>query len=277
MKTNFDNKNILITGGSSGIGFALACKFADENANVWLIARNEQNLISAKKEIQSINKCNVNYFVGDVTEVKDLQKVLYYFNSHELSLDLIINSAGVVHPGEFINTDLEKFHWMMNINFFGTVNTIKILLPLLPPGAHIVNISSMAGLLGVYGYSAYGASKFALKGFSDVLRSELKLHGIHLSIVFPPDTDTPQLAYENQYKPEITKELNGNAGALSAEKVAEIIVEGVKKNNYIIIPGFESQLIYHASNFLGKLTYPLMDIMVNSAVKKVTNNHSKSH
>jgi 3-dehydrosphinganine reductase len=277
MMTNFDNKNILITGGSSGIGFALACKYADENANVWFIARNEQNLIAAKNEIQSINKCNVDYFVGDVTEVKDIQKVLDYFKSRQLNLDLLINSAGVVHPGEFVNMDLEKFHWMMNTNFFGTVNTIKILLPLMPSGSHIVNISSMAGLLGVYGYSAYGASKFAVRGFSDALRSELKMQGIRLSIVFPPDTDTPQLTYENQFKPEITKEISGTSGALSAEKVAEIIVNGVKRNHYVIIPGFESKLIYHVTNLLGKLTYPLMDVMVNSAARKVANNRSKSH
>ena len=143
-----------------------------------------------------------------------MQPVQEYFKSHQLNIDVLINSAGVVHPGEFTNLDLEKFHWMMNTNFFGTVNTIKLFLPLMQSGAHIVNISSMAGILGVYGYTAYGASKFAVRGFSDALRSELKMQGIHLSIVFPPDTDTPQLSYENQFKPEITKEIGGTAGSL---------------------------------------------------------------
>ena len=277
MKTAFENRNILITGGSSGIGLALAQKFAAEKSNVWLLARNQSNLVSAQKEILSNFNSKIDYFVADVSNIESLQPVQEYFKSHQLNIDVLINSAGVVHPGEFTNLDLEKFHWMMNTNFFGTVNTIKLFLPLMQSGSHIVNISSMAGILGVYGYTAYGASKFAVRGFSDALRSELKMQGIHLSIVFPPDTDTPQLSYENQFKPEITKEIGGTAGALSAEKVAEIIVNGVKKNHYVIIPGFESKLIYHASNFLGKLTYPLMDLMVNSAAKKVANNHSKSH
>ncbi len=276
MKTTFNNKNILITGGSSGIGLALAQKFSAEKSNIWLVARNQSNLIAAQKEIQSKSNGKLNFFVADVTKIESLQPVQEYFMSHKLNIDILINSAGVVHPGEFTKLDMEKFHWMMNTNFFGTVNTTKLFLPLMQSGAHIVNISSMAGVLGVYGYTAYGASKFAVRGFSDALRSELRMQGICLSIVYPPDTDTPQLAYENQYKPEITKEISGTAGALSAEKVAEIIVKGIKNNQYVIIPGLESKLIYHVTNLLGNLTYPLMDIMVNAAAKKVEINRLKS-
>ncbi|HZK61636.1 MAG TPA: SDR family NAD(P)-dependent oxidoreductase, partial [Anaerovoracaceae bacterium] len=113
MKTTFNNRNILITGGSSGIGLALAQKFAAEKCNVWLLARNQLNLIAAQKEIQSKLNCKLNYFIADVTKIESLQPVQEYFTSHKLNIDILINSAGVVHPGEFTKLDLEKFHWMM--------------------------------------------------------------------------------------------------------------------------------------------------------------------
>jgi 3-dehydrosphinganine reductase len=276
MKNKFFNKNVVITGGSSGIGLALAKKYVEEKANVWILARNETNLIKATEVLKKMQGGNVDYAVVDVTNLKDLQKFVDLFHNNNLSIDYLINSAGVAYPGELINMDLEKFHWLMDINYFGTVNVIKLFLPLLQKGSHIINISSMAGLLGVYGYTAYGASKYAVRGFSDALRSEFKSDGIQLSIVYPPDTDTPQLAFENQFKPEITKEIAGSAGALSAEKVADSILKGIKRKQYVIIPGLESNLIYHATNILGKLIYPLMDIMVSSAERKIRNNQSIS-
>jgi len=132
----------------------------------------------------------------------------------------------------------------------------------------------MAGVIGVYGYSAYGASKYAVRGFSDVLRSELKPKNIQVSIVFPPDTDTPQLEYESEFKPEITKKIAGSAKVMSAQKVALEILEGIMKKQYIIIPGFESKLIFHLSNFLGPLVYPIMDLIIFQAKKEI--NHKKS-
>jgi 3-dehydrosphinganine reductase len=130
---------------------------------------------------------------------------------------------------------------------------------------HIVNISSIAGFLGVYGYTAYGASKYAVRGFSDVLRAEMKPLGIQVSVVFPPDTDTPQLAYENQFKPPETKELAGNAHAVSPEIVAKAILRGVARRQYVIIPGFEGKLYYWLGGLVGTGLYPIMDLMVAQA------------
>ena len=94
--------------------------------------------------------------------------------------DLLVNSAGVAHPGYFQELDLNIFHWMMEVNYFGTVYMTKEVIPsMLKRGSgYIVNISSMAGFVGTFGYTAYGGSKFAVRGFSDVLRAEMKIHGI---------------------------------------------------------------------------------------------------
>jgi len=185
--------------------------------------------------------------------------------------DIVINSAGVAHPGRFTALPLEIFHWMMDVNYFGTVNVVKLLLPEIQErhSGTVVNISSMAGFIGVYGYSAYGASKFAITGFSDVLRSELKPYGVQVSVVFPPDTDTPQLKYESQFKPFITKEVAGSASLMPADAVAKETLDAVAKGKYIILPGSEGKLMFVAQNLLGRGLYPVMDMMVNSAIKKL--------
>jgi 3-dehydrosphinganine reductase len=98
----------------------------------------------------------------------------------------------------------------------------------------------------------------------------MKPLGINVHIVFPPDTETPQLEFEKDLKPPETKAIAGASGVLSAEKVAEEIMNGVKKGKYVIIPGFEGKLIYRAIGILGNLIYPIVDWMVRNAQKKQT-------
>jgi 3-dehydrosphinganine reductase len=100
-----------------------------------------------------------------------------------------------------------------------------------------------------------------------VLRAEMKPLGVDVSVVFPPDTETEQLAYESQFKPAVTKALSGSAKALSPEKVARSIVEGVARPRYIITPGIEGSLFFRGQNLLGGLVYPLMDHMISRAWK----------
>jgi 3-dehydrosphinganine reductase len=132
----------------------------------------------------------------------------------------------------------------------------------------IVNIASQAGFIGVFGYSAYSGSKYAVRGLSDVLRAELKPLGIHVSIVFPPDTQTPQLDFEAPLKPIETKEIAGSSRVMSAEAVSEAILNGIHKGRYVILPGTEGKLFYRLTNLLGNLTYPIMDWLVRKAQKK---------
>lgn len=273
MKDYFRNKNVLITGGSSGIGLALAKQLTELGATVWILGSNLEKL---EKAIQVIDPTSTRIFQADVRKLDDIQKVFEYLNSNGIKLDILINSAGVVQPGEFEMQEIDLFHWMMDINYFGTLNSIKTFLPLMDKGSNIVNISSMAAILGIYGYTAYSASKYAVRGFSDAFRSEMKIKGINVSIVFPPDTQTPQLDYDNRFKPKITKELSSTAGIMTAENVAKFIIHGVKDNKYMIIPGMESKFIYWATNFLGNLTYPVMDMLVNSAIKKIKNQETKT-
>ena len=270
MKFNFKNKNIIITGGSSGIGLALGKELIDLGSNIWIIARDEEKILDVIRQINVENQ-KINYFLADVQNFSQIKMLADELRQKNINIDGLINSAGVTYPEEFGSIQIDKFRWMMDVNYFGTVHCIMAFLPLMASGSFIVNISSMAGVIGLYGYSAYGASKFAVRGFSDVLRSELKPKNIHVSIVFPPDTDTPQLAFENKFKPEITKNISGSATTvLSAQKVSHEIITGIKNRNYVIIPGAESKVLYHLSNILGPMTYRIMDLMVSRAMKQTT-------
>lgn len=264
----------LITGGSSGIGLALGRLLASRGANVWLLARDEKKLQNARDQVISCRRSPKQEILTlslDLSCDDEVQARLDAFMHRHGVPDLLINCAGVAHPGEFLDMDPGIFRWMMEVNYFGTVNACRAVAPKMARRGEgrIVNVSSVAGFMGVYGYSAYGASKYAVRGFSDVLRAEMKSHGVQVSIVFPPDTDTPQLAYESQYKPAITRALAGEAQTLSADVVAEHILHGVERGQYVIIPGPEGPWLWRATNLLGSLFYPVMDWMINRARRRL--------
>lgn len=271
----------LITGGSSGIGLALAKELAQAGTDLCLLARDEAKLAQAREELEALAARSDQKFLTlscDVSDFDNLQSLLKKFVIEQSLPDLVINSAGVTYPGHFEDLDVDIFHWLMDVNYFGTLHVLKVLVPLMiERGAGtLVNISSQAGFIGVFGYSGYSASKYAVSGFSDVLRSELKPLGIQVSVVFPPDTETPQLAFEEPLKPFETKEIAGSAKALSAEAVAQSVLKGVRKGKYVIIPGADGKLFYWLTHFLGRLTYPVMDILVNSAQKKKSRQAKKT-
>lgn len=269
----YQNKLVLITGGSSGIGMALARQILLHGGHVAILARRAELLASAAKELtNSKRRQDQKIFTlqADVSNKTEVENAFSSFIQENGVPDMVFNSAGVAHPGRFEDLGDGIFHWMMDVNYFGTVNVLKVLIPLMQKrkSGVIVNISSIAGFIGVYGYTAYGASKFAVSGFSDALRSELRPDGIQVSIVFPPDTDTPQLTYESQFKPAVTKEIAGSAKLLDANVVAIETLKAVARNQYVILPGSEGKLMYWLHHFLGRLLYPIMDMMVDSALKK---------
>lgn len=274
MSQELDNQLAFITGGSSGIGLALARQFAARGANVWIAARRMEQLLAAQKEIEAARKHStqrIGILQLNVADRDQTAAVCAELQETAGSPDYLVNCAGVVHPGEFLHLEIQRFEWMMDINYFGTVYVTRALLPgMIARGSgHIVNISSSAGFIGVYGYTAYSASKFAVRGFSDALRSEIKHCGVQLSLVFPPDTDTPQLAYEMPYKPPITQELSKSMGLMGADQVARKILKGVERGKYIIVPGFINHLTYALVGLLGQGWYPIMDWMVRDARAKV--------
>jgi 3-dehydrosphinganine reductase len=269
---DFTDKIALITGGSSGIGLALARQLAARGARVWILARNKDRLAQAIQTIEAARSGSqpCGWISADVTDWETVKTAVAEIIQKAGLPDLVINSAGGARPGYFQDLDLNIFRETMDSNYFGALYVTKAVIPgmIQRRSGHIVNICSLAGLIGVFGYTAYGASKFALRGFSDTLRSEMKAHGIRVSIAFPPDTDTPQLAYENQFKPFETRAISGSANVMSPDAVAKDILRGIEKDRYMIIPGFEGKMIYHLSRLAGGWTYAILDSIVADAQKK---------
>jgi len=270
----YAGKSALITGGSSGIGLALAKQIVAAGGNVTVLARRKDLLDSAASQLEA-SRTNPDQKIiaveADVTHREQLNQALDHYKAQDGVPDIVVNCAGVAHPGNFTATQPEIFHWMMDVNYFGMVNVLKNLVPDMErrKSGTIVNFSSIAGFIGVYGYTAYGASKYAVRGFSDVLRSELKIHCIKVSVVFPPDTQTPQLEYESKFKPFVTKEIGGSANLMTADAVAEEVLKKVARGQYIILPGPEGKMLYLVQNLLGRNMYWVMDALIRGAIKKI--------
>ncbi len=269
LKDSFQGRLVLITGGSSGLGLALANMLAAQGANVWLIARRKDVLENAYKGLPTASGQHHGQIAADVSDWSQVQKVVASV-IHEAGIpDLLINCAGYAHPGYIQEIPIDVFHEMMDVDYFGTVNMVKTLLPhMLERGdGYIVNISSAAGFLAPFGYSAYTPAKYAVRGFSDVLRLELKPLGVRVSVAFPPDMDTPGMVNENKTKPFETTEAFSST-LVPAEPVAKAILNGIKHGQYIILPGFETKLYYYLVFLLGNAIYPLLDGLLAQARRK---------
>ena len=265
----FKNKTAYIVGGSSGIGLATAKLLLEFGSKVVIFSRDQQKLVNAVTEIekQSIGgRDNIDWLQMDVADHVMVDQVLDGAIERHGVPDILINCAGRAYPHYFEDVSLEQFEETMQINFFGIWHTTKKLVPLMKTkGGHIVNVSSIAGLIGVFGFTDYCASKFAIIGFSEALRSELKSHNIIVSVLCPPDTDTPAFEIENKTKPEETRVISENAGLMQPQDVAKALIKGMHKKQALIIPGFEGKFTVLAKRLAPSLVEWVMDRSIQKA------------
>ena len=246
MSSFFSNKTVLVTGGSSGIGLAFARHVIKLGATAVLVARRASVLEEARAALlaeTSVPAARVEILALDVSAEDDVTRELTALMAR-LPIDILVNNAGVVLPGRFLDLPPAEFRRMMDINYFGAVHMCRTILPqMIARGrGHVLNVSSLAGVIGIYGYTPYAASKFALSGFSQALRAEMWPHGVRVSVCLPPDTDTPQLAFENQHKPAETRAIAGAVKTLSADQVAAAMARGLERNDYEIYPDIASRV-----------------------------------
>jgi short-subunit dehydrogenase len=268
---DFRNKNVYIVGGSSGIGLAAARLLFEHGSNITIFSRDEQKLARAAKAI-SAQRASTGQTVAwmrlDVADRSDVDRVLDRSVMRCGIPDVLINCAGRAYPHYFEEIRFDQFDETMQINFYGMWHTIKKVVPLMKErGGYIVNVSSIAGLVGVFGLTDYSASKFAIMGFSEALRSELKPFGIMVSVLCPPDTDTPALDVENRTKPRETRAISENAGLMQPEDVASALLKGMQKNQPVIIPGLEGKITCLAKRWVPTLVEWMMDRTVRRVQK----------
>ena len=272
----FSGKHAIVTGGSSGIGRATAHLLAQRGAHVSIIARSQSALDETLGELDALRVDAAQRFravsadLGDWPQSCDAITVL---TVNGYPPDLLINAAGYCHPGYFEALPVDVFHESMRVDFFGTLHPTKAVTPLMIARrrGHIVNFSSVAGFLAIFGFTAYSAAKYAVTGFSEALRQELKPYGISVSIVFPPTTRTPGLERENRLKPPETMLIEGQVKERSAEEVAEAVLRGIERRTKYILPGTDTKLYFllaHLPRHLrvrGWVEYWVIDRMVARA------------
>jgi 3-dehydrosphinganine reductase len=269
-----ERRHVIVTGGSSGIGKATALRYFASGANVTLIARRAEILAAAAEEIRGSAGSSGNEILvlsADVADRASVSGAIADAGARFGTADVLVTSAGIVRPGYFHDLPIETFEEQMRVNYFGTLYAISAVLPAMRARGkgHIAMVSSGAGLMGIFGYTAYSPTKFALRGLAEALRGELRLDGIDLTIVYPPDTDTPQLHAENLVKPAETKLITGSAKVWSAEGVADRIVKGVEKKRFVVAPGWEMGTLGWTHSFLR----PLLDRHFDRQIAK---NRAKS-
>ncbi|WP_127112103.1 SDR family oxidoreductase [Shimia sediminis] len=248
-------QHVMITGGSSGIGKATACLYAARGADISILARRRDVIDAAIAEIDVARGGAGGRTLACAGDVADGVATAASVTNAVETLgvpDILITSAGIAVPGHFDDLPIENYRQHMDVNYFGTLHVLKATLPAMRTrgSGHIAMVSSGAGLIGIFGYTSYSPTKFALRGLAESLRGELKGDGIGVSIVYPPDTDTPQLAQENMTKPEETKAMTASAKMWSAEAVADKIVKGIDKGKFAIAPGWEMAALAHFGSTL---------------------------
>lgn len=249
----FEGKNVYITGGSSGIGLATAELLAERGCNVVVFARGRERLEQALKRISSRAASGSQRFAFrqlDITDPDQVDRVMGEAAEDFGPPDILINSAGRALPDYFENVSYRQLDDSMKLHLYGNWSAIKALLPHLKERrGHIVNVSSVLGFMGVFGYSDYAASKFALFGLTEVLKSELKPHGVRVSILCPPDTDTPGFEVENRNKPPETVAVSEGGGLMQPEEVARALIKGLEKGRFFIGPGSARMLYFMKRHF----------------------------
>ncbi|XP_032078757.1 3-ketodihydrosphingosine reductase-like isoform X2 [Thamnophis elegans] len=224
--------HVVVTGGSSGIGKSIAIECFKQGAFVTLIARNEKRLLEAKKEIETFS-------VNDKQAQERLGPV-----------DMLVNCAGTSITGKFEEIDTCRFEQLMAINYLGSVYPTRAVVGKMKERrmGRIVFVSSQAGQIGLYGYSAYSATKYALRGLAESLNMEVKPYNIGLTIAYPPDTDTPGYAEESQNKLLETKLISEATSICQPDHVAKIIVKDAVQGKFTSSVGANGHMLTILTN-----------------------------
>ncbi|CAH0561983.1 unnamed protein product [Brassicogethes aeneus] len=247
-RKSIEGKHVVVTGGSSGIGKAVAVMAAKEGANVTILARNLEKLTEAEEEIkkacinndQIISKVSV-----DVSNYEAVENNLCEIEETVAPIYMLINCAGMAICGvveEYTIADIKK---IIDVNYLGTLYPIKAIIPKFKERKEgiVVLTASQVALMGMYGYSVYSSVKFALRGLAESLYQEVKPYGIGVTLSLPPDTDTPGFENENKSKPLETKLLSENGGLHQPETVAKKLLDDALTGKFFSYIGFESFIL----------------------------------
>jgi NAD(P)-dependent dehydrogenase (short-subunit alcohol dehydrogenase family) len=249
----FAGKRCLVTGAASGIGRATALRLAAQGAELYLTDRNSDGLELTVADARALGAQVPKHRALDIADYDEVAAFADDVHAAHPSMDVVLNIAGVSTWGTVDRLTHEQWTKMIAINLMGPIHVIETFVPAMVAagrGGHLVNVSSAAGLVALPWHAAYSASKYGLRGLSEVLRFDLARYRIGVSVVVPgavktPLVDTVEIAGVDREDPRVARWVHRFGGhAVSPERAAEKILAGVAKNRYLIYTSQDIRALY---------------------------------
>ena len=286
---NFKSKHILIFGGSAGLGEALVLRLSSQEVHLSIASRIESRLKETQDKCLKINsKTTCDYYIVDITIEEQIKKCIEESIQKWGFPSLIINCAGIAHPGFIDDMPMETYIKDMNLNYFGNLKLLKEVInqykvkkdSIKGDNIDIVCVGSCLGIIGSIGYTTYCPTKYALKGLLDSLRFELLGTKINLHYYGPSNMLTPGLIEENKTKPKIVSDMENNVKNISADEGAHILLSNLDK--YMITSEPDLELLKISTNFMCQhsildcLLLPIASLGIIFARKSIEKNIIKN-
>jgi NAD(P)-dependent dehydrogenase (short-subunit alcohol dehydrogenase family) len=251
--SGYAGKRCFLTGAASGIGRATALKLAAEGAELYLTDRDADGLATTVADALALGAKVPEHRALDISDYEAVSAFADSIHAAHPAMDVVMNIAGVSAWGTVSTLTHEHWKSMVDINLMGPIHVIECFVPPMVAarnGGHLVNVSSAAGVVALPWHAAYSASKYGLRGLSEVLRFDLARHGIGVSVVVPGAVKTPlvqtvQIAGVDREDPNVQKWTNRFSGhAVTPEHVAEQILKGMRRNRFLIYTSPDIRALY---------------------------------
>ncbi|QZA06511.1 SDR family oxidoreductase [Mycolicibacter heraklionensis] len=249
----YRGKRCFITGAASGIGRATALRLAEHGAELYLTDRNADGLAETVADARALGALVPEHRVVDVADYDDVAAFAADIHERHQPMDIVMNIAGISAWGTVDRLTHAQWRKLVDINLMGPIHVIETFIPPMMAagrGGHLVNVSSAAGIVALPWHAAYSASKYGLRGVSEVLRFDLARHKIGVSVVVPGAVKTGlvhtvEIAGVDREDPQVEKWVGRFAGhAVSPEKAADKILAGVARNRYLVYTSGDIRALY---------------------------------
>ncbi len=258
---DINGKNIIITGGAGGLGRAMAIELARQGANLLIVDINLKCLRETKRTIERAGgRCLILRI--DVSKKEQVRRMIQTAVASFQHIDILINNAGVTILAEAVNHEIGDWEWITGINYWGPIYAIHYILPhmIKRRAGHIVNIASMGGLVSVPGNISYNATKFALVGLSETLRSELGRYNIGVTLICPGFLSSNMSFEKSARVKSFSRYKTGDLATgkvLPVEQAASRFVRAIKNERFMVKTGAQAR-IYHAIKFIAPFLYRMI-------------------